>query len=214
MPYHSLSWAHTWLGRDSGAVVDVTQVPQSVYFSEDSIRAFQATRGDGVDSQRLHHAEYKLHGRSQPMCSPSKDDGVGSVATNSVTLAASGFLEGFFKSSTLDQITFFERKHVHASGATHMVHTFSLECLLATEALTLVLLLTDWRVGDRRRQTPRDPGRPGVLARAPHRAAQPVRRQNRSIGQGECDGAMCFRSPPLLTLSYVVVDLATSDDRR
>lgn len=101
VPYHSLSWAHTWLG-DRGAVVDVTQVPQSVYFSEENIRAFKATR-DGPN----HHAEYKLHGRDQPMCS-SQDRS---------TAAAAGLLDGFFKATTLDQITFFERREAQPSGA-------------------------------------------------------------------------------------------------
>lgn len=101
MPYHSLSWAHTWLG-DRSAVVDVTQVPQSVYFSAENIRAFKATR-DGPN----HHAEYKLHGRDQPMCS----------SNDRSTAAAAGLLDGFFKSSTLDQITFFERREPQPNGA-------------------------------------------------------------------------------------------------
>lgn len=138
VPYHSLSWAHTWLG-DRDAVVDVTQVPQSVYFSEDNTRAFQALR----DSES-HHAEYKLHGRSQPMCSAS-DDGSTShgAATNSASITPS-FFEGFFKSSTLDQITFFERKVASADGSTtQTVRTRCLASLLIngwTEVLTLLLV--------------------------------------------------------------------------
>lgn len=120
VPYHSLSWAHTWLARDSNAVVDVTQVPQSVYFTDESVVAFQATRAEASDdSHRPHHAEYTLHGHSRPMCSPKET--VGASATNTVALAASGFLDGFFKAATLDQITFFEREHAHTTGASHTV---------------------------------------------------------------------------------------------
>ncbi|TYZ68578.1 hypothetical protein PybrP1_009025 [[Pythium] brassicae (nom. inval.)] len=128
VPYHSLSWAHTWLGRDSGAVVDVTQVPQSVYFSDDSIQAFQATRGAAADadSHRPHHAEYTLHSHRRPMCSPAESVG-GSAATNTVALAASGFLDGFFKASTLDQITFFEHDQVLATGATHTTGVWEID---------------------------------------------------------------------------------------
>lgn len=107
VPYHSLSWAHTWLG-DKEAAVDVTQVPQSVYFSEENIRTFKATR-NGLN----HHAEYTLHGRDQPMCSsPDKS-----------TAAAAGLLEGFFKTSTLDQITFFERREPQTKNGGGAVQT-------------------------------------------------------------------------------------------
>lgn len=105
VPYHSLSWAHTWLG-EQGAFVNVTQVPQSVYFSAENIKQFKAVRkGDS------HHAEYTMHSRKQPMCStPTVVDGT----------TTGGFLEGFFKSPTLDQITFFERK-TQVNGVTQSV---------------------------------------------------------------------------------------------
>ncbi|KAF1334163.1 Phospholipid sterol acyl transferase 1, partial [Globisporangium splendens] len=97
VPYHSLSWAHTWLG-EPGTFVNVTQVPQSVYFSAENIKQFQAVRHG-----ESHHAEYSTQSHKQPMC-VTKKDAVGAVADNA------GFLEGLFKSSTTDQITFFERK--------------------------------------------------------------------------------------------------------
>ncbi|DAZ93869.1 TPA: hypothetical protein N0F65_008135 [Lagenidium giganteum] len=90
VPYHSLSWAHTWLGPN-GTLVNVTRVLQSVYFSAESIKRSKAIR-----RAENHHADY-AHATKKSICA--------------VESTAPGIFDGFFGSSASDQITFFETTH-------------------------------------------------------------------------------------------------------
>ncbi|CAH0514092.1 unnamed protein product [Peronospora belbahrii] len=94
--YHSLSWAHTWLGS-KGSSVRVTQTPQSVYFSAENI-----TRVRAVRHASTHHAEYSLLNGNLPICSVDTDlfSPNGGGTTN--------FFAGFFEPLNRNRITFFE----------------------------------------------------------------------------------------------------------
>lgn len=97
VPYHSLSWAHTWLGK-AGVKVGVTQTPQSVYFSSDDIREVSAVR-----IALSHHAQYAQALNGKSLCLADE-----SVYRESGSAASGGFFNGLFGSSTEDQITFYE----------------------------------------------------------------------------------------------------------
>ncbi|KAI9998711.1 hypothetical protein PInf_003300 [Phytophthora infestans] len=94
VPYHSLSYAHTWLGS-KGSSVRVTQTPQSVYFSAENI-----TRVRAVRHASNHHAEYSLLNGNLPIC--EADDGSSSFS------GTAGFFAGLFGPLNRDRITFFE----------------------------------------------------------------------------------------------------------
>lgn len=98
IPYHSLSYAHTWLGA-KGASVRVTQTPQSVYFSGDNITQVRAVRHG-----RHHHAEYALSKNNRPICE----------AESRAASSSASFFAGLFGAQNRDKITFFESvKKVH-----------------------------------------------------------------------------------------------------
>ncbi|KAE8995926.1 hypothetical protein PF011_g16115 [Phytophthora fragariae] len=96
VPYHSLSWAHTWLGS-KGSSVRVTQTPQSVYFSAENITRVRAVRHGSN-----HHAEYSLLNGKLPICEADSDSSsYGASGTTS-------FFAGLFGPFNRDRITFFE----------------------------------------------------------------------------------------------------------
>ncbi|GMF39495.1 unnamed protein product [Phytophthora fragariaefolia] len=112
VPYHSLSWAHTWLGS-KGSSVRVTQTPQSVYFSAENI-----TRVRAVRHASNHHAEYSLLNGKQPICeadSGSSSYGAGGTAS---------FFAGLFGPLNRDRITFFECSK-ELNGVTQSVRILS-----------------------------------------------------------------------------------------
>ncbi|RLN90017.1 hypothetical protein BBJ28_00006147 [Nothophytophthora sp. Chile5] len=119
VPYHSLSWAHTWLGAQ-GSSVRVTQTPQSVYFSAENI-----TRVRAVRHATNHHAEYSLLNGNEPLC-PA--DGAASASGMAGSTSSGGggpsFFAGLFGPLSLDQITFFESS-TPFNGAAHSVRSTS-----------------------------------------------------------------------------------------
>jgi hypothetical protein len=110
VPYHSLSWAHTWLGS-KGSSVRVIQTPQSVYFSAENI-----TRVRAVRHATSHHAEYSLLNGKLPIC--EVDDGSSSYSGG----GAASFFAGLFGPLNRDRITFFESSK-EVDGATRSVRT-------------------------------------------------------------------------------------------
>ncbi|KAL4152498.1 hypothetical protein PRNP1_001952 [Phytophthora ramorum] len=112
--YHSLSWAHTWLGS-KGSSVRVTQTPQSVYFSAENI-----TRVRAVRHASGHHAEYSLLNGNLPICEadadPSSFSGGGTA----------GFFAGLFGSLNRDRITFFESSK-EVDGATRSTGVWEID---------------------------------------------------------------------------------------
>ncbi|KAJ0400288.1 hypothetical protein P43SY_006128 [Pythium insidiosum] len=93
VPYHSLSWAHSWLGP-SGTLVDITRVPQSVYFATERIKRVKALR-----EASTHHADYLHSGRQRRCCRPDASE-------------APSLFDGLFGKSRADHITFFETSRV------------------------------------------------------------------------------------------------------
>ena len=150
--YHSLSWAHSWLGS-KGSSVRVTQTPQSVYFSADNI-----TRVRAVRHAKTHHAEYSLLHGNLPMCE-------GNIESSS----SSSFFAGLFGPVNRDRITFFESS-THEDGAATSVSAF--DTTVAFSILTFVPDVTaDRCVGNRWSQAPRHPFQPGISPRVARRAA-------------------------------------------
>ncbi|CEG47269.1 phospholipid sterol acyl transferase 1 [Plasmopara halstedii] len=94
VPYHSLSFAHTWLGSN-GSIVRVTQTPQSVYFSRQNITRVRAIR------HARRHAEYALLKKNMSICEAKKE----ALLTSGTS---AGFFAGLFGSQNHDKITFFE----------------------------------------------------------------------------------------------------------
>ncbi|CAH0489731.1 unnamed protein product [Peronospora farinosa] len=94
--YHSLSWAHTWLGS-KGSSVRVTQTPQSVYFSAENI-----TRVRAVRHASTHHAEYSLLNGDSSICEADTD------SSSSNRGATTSFFAGLFGPLNRDRITFFD----------------------------------------------------------------------------------------------------------
>jgi hypothetical protein len=114
VPYHSLSWAHTWLGKP-GTPIHVTQTPQSVYFSSADIREVSAVR-----TATAHHAQYAQSLNGKSLC--LADDSVIRGWSGSGSSASGGFFNGLFGSSSDDQITFYESKE-EVNGAVRSVST-------------------------------------------------------------------------------------------
>lgn len=114
VPYHSLSWAHTWLGKP-GTPVHVTQTPQSVYFSSADIREVSAVR-----TATAHHAQYAQSLNGKSLC--LADDSAIRGWSGSGSSASGGFFNGLFGSSSDDQITFYESKE-EVNGAVRSVST-------------------------------------------------------------------------------------------
>ena len=98
--YHSLSWAHTWLGS-KGSSVRVTQTPQSVYFSAENI-----TRVRAVRHASTHHAEYSLLHGNLPLCETDTDSSPFNRG------ATTSFFAGLFGPLNRDRITFFDSSRV------------------------------------------------------------------------------------------------------
>ncbi|POM71329.1 Hypothetical protein PHPALM_12116 [Phytophthora palmivora] len=111
VPYHSLSWAHTWLGS-KGSSVRVTQTPQSVYFSAENI-----TRVRAVRHATSHHAEYSLLNGKLPICEADTEANSGRAA---------GFFAGLFGPLNRDRITFFESSK-EVDGATHSTGVWEID---------------------------------------------------------------------------------------
>ncbi|CAI5734160.1 unnamed protein product [Hyaloperonospora brassicae] len=105
--YHSLSWAHTWLGS-KGSSVRVTQTPQSVYFSAANI-----TRARAVRHANTHHAEYSLLNGNSPIC----EDNTASSSSFSGG-GATSFFAGLFGPLNRDRVTFFESSGQVGGAAT------------------------------------------------------------------------------------------------
>ncbi|GLE04444.1 hypothetical protein PINS_up013386 [Pythium insidiosum] len=138
VPYHSLSWAHAWLGP-SGTLVDITRVPQSVYFATERIKRVKALR-----EASTHHADYSHSSRQRRCCQADKSE-------------APSLFDGLFGKSKAEHITFFETARVE-QGQTWTVSG----CLeistsiipLSHGPLSLPRSAVDERVGDRGRRTP------------------------------------------------------------
>lgn len=126
VPYHSLSWAHTWLGS-KGSSVRVTQTPQSVYFSAENI-----TRVRAVRHASTHHAEYALLNGNLPICETDTE-------SSSFSGGTASFFAGLFGPLNRDRITFFESAK-EVDGATHSVRTFKIAlhvCFLVSACSSL-----------------------------------------------------------------------------
>lgn len=111
VPYHSLAWAHTWLG-EQGTNVNVTHVPQSVYFSVSDTKRFEAVR-----VAKTHQADYAR----------SNNRG---VCPNHVE-TPQGFFTGLFGYSARNHITFFEQT-VQENGKQRSVRLRVAGCVLET----------------------------------------------------------------------------------
>ncbi|KAI9921323.1 hypothetical protein PsorP6_000862 [Peronosclerospora sorghi] len=112
--YHSLSWAHTWLGTP-GSSVRVTQTPQSVYFSAQNI-----TRVRAVRHARTHHAEYLLSDRHRPLCEAASD------ASRSTHADPPSFFTKLFGPQNRALITFFESSK-QVDGTTYTTGVWELD---------------------------------------------------------------------------------------
>ncbi|KAL3666109.1 hypothetical protein V7S43_008900 [Phytophthora oleae] len=113
VPYHSLSWAHTWLGS-KGSSVRVTQTPQSVYFSAENI-----TRVRAVRHASSHHAEYSLLNGNLPICEADDE-------SSSYGGGTASFFAGLFGPLNRDRITFFESSK-EVNGATHSTGVWEID---------------------------------------------------------------------------------------
>lgn len=109
VPYHSLSWSHSWFGQQTTSV-SVTQTPQSVYFSAGDIRRVRAVRNDTA-----HHAQYEQAGSGKSLCDADDSEG-GSWTGGAGSAGNEGFFNGLFGSSADNQITFYESTEETAAG--------------------------------------------------------------------------------------------------
>uniref|UniRef100_A0AAV1TYF5 Phospholipid:diacylglycerol acyltransferase n=1 Tax=Peronospora matthiolae TaxID=2874970 RepID=A0AAV1TYF5_9STRA len=125
--YHSLSWAHSWLGS-KGSSVRVTQTPQSVYFSADNI-----TRVRAVRHAKTHHAEYSLLHGNLPICE-------GNIESSS----SSSFFAGLFGPVNRDRITFFESS-THEDGAATSTGVWEIDGVKHRDILSSPVFLRELR---------------------------------------------------------------------
>jgi hypothetical protein len=168
VPYHSLSWAHTWLGP-GGTPVNVTVAPQSVYFSAQQTKSFQAIR-QGAH----HHADYVHAKKKHGVCKVNPQDAASSKDGGASSTAGSSFFGGIFGGKpTVDEVSFYESTRSDG-GRTWTVHALIESLGNQSKPLTdrsLLMQPVDECVGSRRRAPPRDPLQRGVSTRAAHRAS-------------------------------------------
>ncbi|TMW65821.1 hypothetical protein Poli38472_003586 [Pythium oligandrum] len=147
VPYHSLSWAHTWLGS-AGKAVNITRTPQKVYYSRDSIQRFKATR-QGAE----HHADY-VHGTKHHLCS-TKASAVTSAIAASATASAqttaspttsSSFWNGLFGGEAGGKhVTFFERQETVSEDVVRSTGIWEIDGARHREILSHPMFLRELR---------------------------------------------------------------------
>lgn len=152
VPYHSLAWAHTWLG-DQGTNVNITHVPQSVYFSVTDTKRFEAVR-----VAKAHQADYARSNKR-------------GVCPNHVE-TSQGFFTGLFGYSARNHITFFEQS-VEGNGELRSVSACGRRWCSKRASPTSIGVV-DWCVGNRRRRTSRDSLQLGIPSRVARRTPQHV----------------------------------------